>query len=177
MGLRNVGQIANIVIDPHDPNSVVVAAMGHPWGANAERGIFRTADGGKSWQKVLYVDEETGASSLIMDPGNPMVLFAGLWHVRRYPWMLESGGASGGIFRSLDGGLTWKKLSDGLPEGPVGRICLAAAASNPRHIYALGESESGGLRDTTELGDHWEMVSNQHVLNARPFYFSELVVS
>ena len=177
MGLRDVGQIANIVIDPHDPNIVLVAAMGHPWGANAERGIFRTADGGKSWQKVLYVDEETGASSLIMDPGNPMVLFAGFWHVRRYPWMLESGGASGGIFRSLDGGSTWKKLSEGLPEGPVGRIGLAAAASNPRHIYALVESKTGVLWDTNDLGDHWKMVSNQHVLNARPFYFSELVVS
>jgi photosystem II stability/assembly factor-like uncharacterized protein len=177
MGLRDAGQIANIAINPADPNIVFVAVLGHGWGPNADRGVFRTTDGGKNWQKVLFVDEDTGASSLVMDPGNPMVLFAGMWHMRRYPWALESGGTSGGIFRSIDGGSTWKKLTDGLPDEATGRIGLAAAATNPRHIYALVENKKGTLYDSTDLGDHWRMVSNNHNLAARGFYFSELLVA
>ncbi|MBZ5524077.1 MAG: hypothetical protein LAP21_17720 [Acidobacteriia bacterium] len=177
MGLMDAGQISNIVIDPHDPNIVYVGVLGHLWAPNAERGIFRTRDGGHTWQKVLYVDDSTGVSSLIMDPGNPMVLFAGMWPLKRHPWMLESGGLTGGVFRSLDGGNTWKKLTEGLPEGPTGRIGLGAAPSNPHHIYALVESKTGVLWDSNDLGDHWKMVSNNHTLNARPFYFSQLAVS
>lgn len=177
MGLRDAGQIANIVIDPHDPNTVLVGVLGHAWGPNAERGVFRTTDGGKTWQKTLFVDEDTGCSSLVMDPGNPMVLFAGLWRVRRYPWTLEDGGTSGGIFRSVDGGTTWTKLKDGLPTEPTGRIGLAAAPSNPRHIYALVENRKGVLYDSIDMGDHWKLVSNNHQLAARGFYFSELQVA
>ena len=177
MGLRDAGQISNIVIDPHDPNTVFVGVLGHAWGPNADRGVFRTTDGGKSWQKVLFVDQDTGVSSLIMDPGNPMVLFAGLWRVRRYPWNLDSGGPSGGIFRSTDGGNTWKKLKEGLPEEATGRIGLGAAPSNPHHIYALVENKKGVLYDSMDLGDHWKMVSNNHQLAARGFYFSELMVA
>src|SRR5215831_5464968 len=177
MGLRDAGQISNIAIDPRDPNTVFVGVLGHAWGPNAERGVFRTTDGGKTWQKVLFVDEDTGVSSLVMDPGNPMVLFAGMWRVRRYPWALESGGTSGGIFRSTDGGNTWKKLTEGLPTEATGRVGLGAAPSNPRHIYALVENKKGTLYDTTDLGDHWRMVSNNHNLAARGFYFSELEVA
>jgi photosystem II stability/assembly factor-like uncharacterized protein len=177
MGLRDAGQISDIAIDPRDPNTVFVGVLGHAWSPNADRGVFRTTDGGKNWQKVLYVDEETGASSLVMDPSNPMVLFAGLWHVRRSPWMLEDGGTSGGIFRSVDGGASWKKLTEGLPDEATGRIGLAAAPSNPRHVYALVENKKGVLYDTTDLGDHWKMVSNNHNLAARGFYFSELRVA
>ncbi|MGZ4895161.1 MAG: hypothetical protein ACXVJ0_01960 [Candidatus Angelobacter sp.] len=177
MGLRDAGQISNIAIDPRDPNTVFVGVLGHAWGPNADRGVFRTTDGGKTWQKVLFIDEDTGASSLIMDPGNPMVLFAGMWRVRRYPWALDSGGTSGGIFRSSDGGNTWKKLTEGLPTDPTGRIGLGAAPSNPRHIYALVENKKGTLYDSNDLGDHWKMVSNNHTLAARGFYFSELMVA
>src|SRR5579859_6756329 len=177
MGLRDAGQISNIVIDPHDPNIVMVGVLGHVWGPNADRGVFRTTDGGKSWQKTLFVDDTTGVSSLIMDPDNPLILFAGLWTMQRHPWMLESGGTAGGIFRSVDGGITWKKLSGGRPEGPTGRIGLAAAPSNPRHVYALVESKKGVLWDSNDFGDHWKMVSNNHNMNARGFYFSQLVVS
>jgi photosystem II stability/assembly factor-like uncharacterized protein len=176
-GLKDAGQISSIVVDPSDPNKVFVGAIGHAWGPNQERGVFRTSDGGKTWQKVLYSNETTGASSLIMDPGNPMILFAGMWPVERHPWMLESGGTSGGIYRSVDGGSTWKKLTDGLPEGPTGRIGLGASPSNPRHIYALVEAKRGILWDSVDLGDHWRQVSDNHALNARPFYFSELMVS
>jgi photosystem II stability/assembly factor-like uncharacterized protein len=177
MGLRDAGQISNIAIDPHDPNIVVVGVLGHVWGPNSERGVFRTTDGGKTWQKTLFVDDTTGVSSLIMDPNNPLILYAGLWTFVRHPWSLESGGTAGGIFRSVDGGITWKKLSDGLPEGPTGRIGLAAASSNPRHVYALIESKKGVLWDSNDFGDHWKMVSNNHNMNARGFYFSQLVVS
>ena len=177
VGLKDAGQISNIVIDPHDPNVVLVGVLGHAWGANVDRGVFRTTDGGKTWKKVLYVDDTTGVSSLIMDPDNPMVLFAGLWRFRRYPWMLESGGMSGGIFRSVDGGNTWKKLTEGLPDGPTGRIGLAASISNPRHIYAVVESKKGIAWDTIDLGDHWRQVTDNHTFNARPFYFSQIAVA
>jgi photosystem II stability/assembly factor-like uncharacterized protein len=176
-GLKDAGQISSLVVDPNNPNTVFVGAIGRAWGPNAERGVFRTTDAGKTWQKVLYVNETTGVSSLIMDPGNPMILYAGMWPVQRRPWMLVSGGTSGGIYRSIDGGNTWKKLTDGLPEGPTGRIGLAAAPSNPRHIYALVEAKKGILWDSVDLGDHWREVSDNHALNARPFYFSELRVS
>jgi photosystem II stability/assembly factor-like uncharacterized protein len=177
MGLKDAGQISNIVIDPRDPNIVLVGVLGHAWGPSVDRGVFRTTDGGKTWNKVLYVDDTTGVSSLIMDPGNPMVLFAGLWPFRRYPWILESGGSAGGIFRSVDGGLTWKKLTEGLPEGSTGRIGLAASISNPRHIYAVIESKKGIAWDTTDLGDHWRQASDNHSFNARPFYFSQVAVA
>jgi photosystem II stability/assembly factor-like uncharacterized protein len=177
MGLKDAGQISTVIVDPSNPNTVFVGAIGHAWGANSERGVFRTTDGGKTWQKVLYIDRTTGVSSLIMDPGNPMILYAGMWQVQRYPWMLVSGGPSGGLYRSVDGGSTWKKLTEGLPEGNVGRIGLGAAPSNPRHIYALVEAKKGILWDSTDFGDHWREVSNNHALNARPFYFSELMVS
>lgn len=177
MGLKDAGQISNIVIDPNDPNVVLVGVLGHAWGPSVDRGVFRTIDGGKNWKKVLYVDDTTGVSSLIMDPNNPMVLFAGFWPVRRYPWMLESGGPTGGIYRSTDGGNTWKKLTEGLPEGPTGRIGMAASLSNPRHIYAVIESKKGIAWDTTDLGDHWKQVTDNHSFNARPFYFSQIAVA
>src|SRR5438270_11146221 len=115
MGLRDVGQITRIVIDPSNPDVVLVAVLGHVWGPNPERGVFRTADGGKTWQKVLFVNDTTGATDLIMVPGNPRVLFAGMWQFVRYPWELVSGGAGSGIYRSKDGGITWERLSEGLP--------------------------------------------------------------
>lgn len=177
MGLKDVGQISHIVVDPSNPNIVFVAAIGHAWAPNPQRGVFRTTDGGMTWQKVLFVNDTTGASALIMDPGDPEVLFAGMWQVIRYPWKLDDGGDGSGIYRSTDGGTTWKKLTKGLPKGPIGRIALAAAPSNPDHIYALVESKSGLLYDSQDLGKHWHFVSNNHDLDVRPFYFSNLVVS
>jgi hypothetical protein len=115
MGLDNVGQISSIVINPNNPDIVYVGALGHVWGPNPERGVFRTLDGGRTWQKVLYVDDKTGVSDLVMQPGNPMVLFAGMWNLQRYPWVMLNGGPTSGIYRSTDGGATWKKLSEGLP--------------------------------------------------------------
>ncbi|MDE2346454.1 MAG: hypothetical protein KGL13_08295 [Gammaproteobacteria bacterium] len=176
-GLRQAGQISAIVIDPKNPEIVFVAALGNPWGDNAERGVFRTTDGGKSWQKVLFVDDRTGASSIIMEPGNPQVLFAGMWSVRRYPWTLINGSSSGGVWRSTDGGSTWHKLSKGLPDGDTGRITLAAAMSNPEHVYALIPTKQGMLWSSTDLGDSWTMASNDHALAVRNWYFAGMVVA
>ena len=177
MGLGDVGQISRIVIDPTNPDIVFVAALGHVWAPNAERGVFRTADGGKTWQKVLYVNDTTGAADLVMVPGNPRVLFAGMYQFVRRPWELVSGGAASGIFRSTDGGLTWQRLKQGLPTGLVGRIALAVGPTNPSHLYALVETTQGMLWDSKDQGDHWAKVSDFHGLSARPFYFSLLHVS
>lgn len=177
MGLEKTAQISGIVINPTNPDIVYVAALGHIWGPNEDRGVFRTTDGGKTWQKVLFVNDKTGAISLVMDPGNPMVLFAAMYEMQRYPWMLVSGGDSSGIYRSKDGGSTWSKLTEGLPKGPIGRIGLAAATTNPNHIYALVETKTGVLWESLDLGDHWREVSNNKALAVRGFYFSQLQVS
>jgi photosystem II stability/assembly factor-like uncharacterized protein len=176
-GLKDAGQIAAIVIDPKNPDIVFVAALGNPWGSNTERGVFRTTDGGKSWQKVLYVDDSTGASSIVMQPDNPQVLFAGLWSVRRYPWTLINGSSTGGVWRSTDGGSTWKKLDKGLPSGDTGRITLAIARSNPEHVYALIPTKHGTLWSSTDLGDDWTMVSDNHALAVRQWYFAGMQVA
>ncbi len=177
MGLGRVGQISKIVVDPANPDVVLVAALGHAWSPNADRGIFRTTDGGKTWHKTLFVNDTTGASDLIMDPGNPRVYFAGMWQFVRHPWELTSGGAGSGIYRSTDGGVTWERLSQGLPRGIYGRIALGIGASNPSHIYALVEAKTGMLWESHDLGDHWSSVSDNHALDVRPFYFSQVTVS
>jgi photosystem II stability/assembly factor-like uncharacterized protein len=176
-GLADVGQISRIVVDPTNPDVVFVGAVGHAWAPNAERGVYRTADGGKTWQKVLFVNDTTGVSDLVMVPGNPRVLFAGMWQVVRHPWELVSGGSGSGIYRSKDGGLTWDRLKEGLPSGVVGRIAVAVGPTNPTHVYALVEASQGTLWDSKDQGDHWAKVSDAHVLSARPFYFSLMHVS
>src|SRR6267143_3975111 len=177
MGLGDVGQVSRIVVDPANPDVVFVAALGHVWAPNPERGVFRTADGGKTWQKVLFVNDSTGAAHLVMVPGNPRMLFAGMWQFVRRPWELVSGGAGSGIYRSKDGGLTWERLKQGLPSGLTGNIAVAVGATNPSHIYALIETTDGMLWDSKDQGDHWAKVSDFHGLSARPFYFSLMHVS
>jgi photosystem II stability/assembly factor-like uncharacterized protein len=177
MGLKDAGQISSVVVDPQNSNVVFVGALGHAWGPNAERGVFRSTDGGKTWKKVLYADDTTGVADLAMEPDNPQVLYAALWRFRRYPWTLVDGGDSSGIYRSTDGGDTWKKLTEGLPAGPLGRIALAIAPSNPHHVYALIAAEKGMLWQSHDMGDHWQTVNDDHSLDVRPFYFSKLAVS
>ena len=177
MGLGDTQQISTIVIDPHNPNIVFVGAMGHAWGPNADRGVYRTTDGGKTWTKVLFVNDSTGVSDLAMAPGNSKVLFAGMWEFRRYPWTMMDGGPGSGIYRSTDGGDTWQKVTKGLPEGPLGRVAVAVAPSNPEHIYALIAAKHGMLWQSLDMGDSWSAVSDNHGLDVRPFYFSRMVVS
>jgi photosystem II stability/assembly factor-like uncharacterized protein len=176
-GLGNAGQVSQIIVDPTNSDVVYVAATGHAWGPNPDRGIYRTTDGGKTWKKVLFVSDSTGAADLAIQPGNAKVLFAAMWEFRRYPWTLVDGGPSSGIYRSTDGGDTWKKLSKGLPEGPLGRIAVAVAPTNPNHVYALVAAKRGMLWQSTDLGDTWTEVSDNHAYDIRPFYFSRLMVS
>lgn len=176
-GLDDAGQVASVIINPNDPGTVLIGAVGHAWGPNAERGVFRTTDGGKTWQKTLYVNDSTGVSDMVMDPRNPLVLYAGMWQIMRHPWEMISGGSSSGIYKSTDGGITWKKLIDGLPSPPIGRIGLAIAPTNPRHLYAFVESKNGILWESRDAGEHWTKVSDNWLINARPWYFGRLAVS
>jgi photosystem II stability/assembly factor-like uncharacterized protein len=179
MGLEHVGQIGRIVIDPHDPNHVVVAALGQEWTPNPDRGIFVTTDGGKTWRKSLYLNDHTGAIDVAMQPDNGQVLFAATWQTMRRPWTLHDGGPGSGIWRSTDGGQTWKRLRKGLPKGNIGRIGLAIAPSDPDRVYALLEAPigDGSLFVSRDLGAHWHEVSDNHAYNVRGFYFSTLEVA
>ncbi|HTX05320.1 MAG TPA: hypothetical protein VMD06_05790 [Steroidobacteraceae bacterium] len=179
MGLKKVGQIGRIVIDPHDPDHVVVAVLGNEWGPNPDRGVFVTTDGGKSWRKSLYVNDHTGAIDVAMQPGNGQVLFAATWQAYRQPWTLHDGGPGSGVWRSTDGGESWKRLHEGLPQGTIGRIGLAIAPSDPDRVYALLEAPigKGSLFVSDDLGDHWTEVSDNHAYNVRGFYFTTLVVA
>ena len=130
-GLPEAGQIGRIRIHPQDPELVYVAALGHPFGKNPERGIFRSKDGGDSWEHVLAVNDSTGASDLAMNPGNPRILYAGMWRGERKPWAVISGGLEGGVYRSMDGGDTWEKVWRDLPQGLVGKVGVTVSAANP----------------------------------------------
>src|SRR5262249_47511491 len=135
MGLDGTGRISRIVISPRDPNIVYAASQGHSYGPQQERGVFRTTDGGRTWERVLFVDENTGAGDLVMDPHNPRILFAGMWQLVIHGWGRESGGPGSGLYMTRDGGATWKHLTEhGLPESPVGRIGLAIAPSNSSRV-------------------------------------------
>ncbi|MHB8425142.1 MAG: WD40/YVTN/BNR-like repeat-containing protein, partial [Gammaproteobacteria bacterium] len=177
MGLRDAGQIGRIVIDPADPKVVYVCALGDVWKPNEQRGVFMSTDGGGHWKKVLYVNDQTGCSSLAMQPGNPQVLIAGMWQLRRYPWVLDSGGPGSGLYRSTDGGLTWHKLSDGLPVAPTGRSAVAFAPSRPDQVYALIQAKRGVLWASDDMGSRWHRVSDDQDDDVRPFYFTQLAVA
>ena len=176
VGLADTRQIARIRIHPQDPDVVYVAAQGHVWGPNPERGIFRSKDGGKTWSKVLFVDEKTGASDLAMDPNNPRILYAGFWQVVRRPWELVSGGPGSSLWRTADGGDTWKKLSlpdhEGLAEGLWGKVGVAASGAKPGRVYASIEAGKGGLFVSNDYGEKWKHVSDEHKIRERAWYYS-----
>jgi photosystem II stability/assembly factor-like uncharacterized protein len=175
IGLRDTRAIGKLVVNPTNPDIVFVAALGHPFGANAERGIFRTTDGGKHWEKVLYKDENTGGIDVAFDPHNANVLFAGLWQARRSPWSLSSGGPGSGLYRSNDGGTTWKRLEEhGLPKGPYGRIGVAVAANSDR-VYAHIEASDGGLYRSDDGGDTWQLVNGNRAYWQRAWYYMHVI--
>jgi hypothetical protein len=177
MGLRQAGQISQIVVDPVNPKIVFVCALGNVWKPTPMRGVYRSSNGGKTWQRVLFVNNQTGCSTLAMQPGNPEVLIAGLWQLRRYPWKLVSGGPSSGLYRSLDGGLHWQKLTHGLPKGLTGRSDVAFAPSRPDKVYAVIQAKHGVLWSSNDMGLHWHLVSNNQNADVRPFYFTQVAVS
>ena len=176
-GLDDTSQISRILVDPHNPNVALVAALGDPFKDSEERGVYRTTDGGKTWVKTLYVGPRSGASDLAWDPHHPNVVFAGIWEYRRLPWSLESGGPDGGLYRSSDSGITWTKLAgNGLPSGLTGRIGVAVAPGHPQRVYAIIQSKAGVLWRSDDGGDTWRLLSSDTVLNQRPFYFSRLAI-
>ncbi len=189
MGLESTGRIARVAIDPHNPNVVLVCALGHAYGPQPDRGVFRTTDGGATWQKTLFVDENTGCSDLAMDPNNPQVLFAGTWQIEIHTWGRESGGPGSGIWMSRDGGATWKRLQGhGLPTRPFGKVGLAIAPSNSNRIYALIETgdgvpvhgqptDSGELWRSDDGGDTWTLVTYDRQLGGRTQYYNRVVVN
>jgi len=174
MGLEETRHIGKIVVDPADPNVVWVAAVGHLWGSNAERGVFKTTDGGASWKKILYKDENTGAIDLAMDPRDPNVVFAAMYQRQRKGWGFNGGGPGSGIFRTTDGGASWTEIAGGLPRGDKGRIGLALSARDSRMVYAVVEADppgAGGVFRSANRGDNWEHLSS---LNPRPMYYSRI---
>ena len=177
VGLKDSRAIGKVIVNPRDPNIVFVAALGHPFGPNVERGVFRSTDGGKTWDKVLYKDENTGAIDIAFDPHNANILFASLWETRRTPWSLSSGGPGSGLYRSTDSGTTWKRLSEhGLPKGPYGRIGLAVAANSDR-VYAIIEAKDkdGGFYRSDDGGDSWNLINGSHSLYQRPWYYMHVI--
>jgi photosystem II stability/assembly factor-like uncharacterized protein len=177
LGLHGTSQIAQIAVDPRDPNVAYVAAVGDPFSLGPDRGVYLTRDGGKHWTRSLYAGPATGASTVAISPANPSYVIAGTWTVQRRPWMLTSGGPADGIFVSHDAGAHWARLSgDGLPDGPMGRTGVDFAPNDPRRVYAVIESKSGVFWSSDDGGLHWRLVSDKHVLNQRPFYFSRFTV-
>ncbi len=181
LGLRDTERFSRIVINPKNPDIIFAAALGHEWGPNKERGLFRSVDGGETWQQVLYVNETTGASDVALDPENPRIVYCGMYDYLRQPWHFRSGGPGSGLYRSTDGGDTWVKLTEpklanGLPgKGLLGRIGVSVCAKEPRVVYAMIESEEPGeLWRSTDRGLHWEMVSDDSRINNRPFYYSDV---
>lgn len=189
-GLENTGRISRIVVHPTNPDVVFVAALGHAYGPQPERGIYRTSDSGKNWERVLFVNDSTGASDLVMDPTNPRILYAGLWQIEIHTWGRTSGGAGSGIWKSSDGGTTWKRLTgNGLPERHVGKIGLGISRANPSRIYALVETgdgvplpdgrmtDEGRLFRSDDGGDAWQLVSHDHQVAGRTHYYNRMGVA
>jgi len=177
VGLKDSRAIGKVIVNPANPDIVFVAALGHPYGPNAERGIFRTTDGGKTWDKVLYKDDNTGGIDVAFDPHNPNIIFGALWQARRTSWSMASGGPGSGIYRSTDGGTTWKRLEEhGLPKGPYGKIGVAVAANSDR-VFALIEAHNpdGGLYRSDDGGESWQLVNASHSLWQRPWYYMHVI--
>ena len=189
MGLEKTGRIGRLLIDPRNPDLVFACALGHAYGPQPERGVFRTSDGGKTWDKVLSVDENTGCSDLAMDPNNPRILFAGMWQLEIHTWGRTSGGPGSGLYKSADGGTTWIRLSgNGLPNPPLGKIAIATTRRNSNRIYALIETgdgvpwegkptQRGQLWSSDDAGEHWQLVSYDRQLRGRTAYYTRCAVS
>jgi photosystem II stability/assembly factor-like uncharacterized protein len=176
--LKDGRHITRIIIHPRDPNTVWVGVMGHLFGPNEERGVYKTTDGGKTWKKMLYANNQTGCSDLVMEPGNPNVFYAGMWHVIRTPYSMESGGEGSGIYKSVDGGETWKNISTnkGFPKGVWGIVGVAVAPSNTDKIFAIVENANGGLFVSNDGGQTWSLTCSDNNIRQRAWYYTKVYV-
>jgi len=177
-GLRETHMTSSIVIDPRDPNVVYATSMGHVFQPNPERGVFKTTDGGKTWTKILYVDDNTGANNVVMDAHDPNVLYASMWQAQRTPWHLTSGGPGSGLFKTVDGGAHWTKISvnPGFAAGPLGKMGVAVAANNPRVVYATVQAHEGSVFRSSDAGATWRRVNSEWKLRQRAFYYMAIYV-
>lgn len=176
VGLTDTRQIGRVRINPKNPDIVYVSALGHVWGPNPERGVFKTTDGGKSWRKVLFRSDSAGAFDLVLDPTNPDVIYATIWHAYRTPWKLVSGGSQSGIFKSTDGGETWKDITrnPGLPEGVIGKVGIAASPAKEGRLWALIEADSGGVFRSDDAGATWTRTNAERTLRQRAWYYTQI---
>jgi photosystem II stability/assembly factor-like uncharacterized protein len=175
IGLRDTRQIGALIVHPNNPDIVLVAALGHAFGPNPERGIFRTSDGGKTWAKVLSKDENTGGIDVVFDPHNPNVVFASLWQARRQPWFFSSGGPGSGLYKSEDNGVTWKQLTgNGLPDGILGIIGISVSGADSNRVYAIIEAKEGGIFRSDDGGEKWTKVNDDGRFRQRAWYFSKI---
>ena len=167
-------RISRIVLNPKNPNVVFVGALGRAYGPNQDRGVYRSTDAGDSWQKVLFTDDRHGVADLDINPQNPNIVYAALWHFERKPWTFKSGDTLGGLYRSVDGGFTWDKLTNGLPQ-LVGRIAVKVAPSNPDVVYAMTEAKEGTLYRSDNGGDSFRLVNTEVEIVSRGFYYTDYV--
>jgi photosystem II stability/assembly factor-like uncharacterized protein len=177
LGLADTERIKRIVVDPRNPDVAYVCALGHAWGPNEERGVFKTEDGGRTWKKVLFIDRDTGCSDIAMDAANPRILYAGMWTFRRRAWHFSDSGEKTALYRTTDGGNTWTKLTNGLPKGPMARIGVATSRSHPATVYMITETrDEGVLFRSDDRGESWRKVHDNPAINFRPFYYSDIRV-
>ena len=174
IGLENTKHISQVRIHPNNPDIMYVSAQGSPYSGSEDRGIYRTKDGGKNWERVLFVDSSSGANDLAIDYTNPRVLYAAFWDHQRLPWYVRSGGKGSGIWKSVDGGDTWKKLTEGLPNSVMGKIGVAVSRANPKLVYAIIESDEGGLYRSDDGGNSWRLINDERVLRTRSWYYMHI---
>lgn len=175
VGLDDTRQIGRVIVDPRNPGVVFVAALGHAFGPNKDRGVFRSTDGGKTWQNVLFKDDKTGAVDITFDPNNSHILYASLWQALRTPWSFESGGPGSGLYKSSDDGATWQKIeAHGWPEGVLGRIGVAVSPADSSRVYALVEASEGGLYSSADAGATWTKINDDHRFRQRAWYFTHI---
>lgn len=175
IGLENTRHISKIVVDPRDPNIVIVGAQGSPYGATEDRGIYKSNDGGKTWNKVHYVDENSGVSDLSMDMTNPRIIYAAYWDHRRFPWKVQSGGPGSGLWKSVDGGDTWNQMTEGLPKGTLGKMGISVSRAMPNRVWAIIEAEDGGLYRSDNGGKNWRLINPDRLLRARSWYYMHIL--
>ena len=179
IGLEKSERIANIIVNPKNSNEIFVAVLGALWSDSNERGVYKSSDGGVTWENILYLNESTGCADLAMDPSNPNILYASMWEFRRTGWSFNSGGDNSALYKSVDGGKNWNKIHNGFPEGKLGRLAIGVAKSNPKTLYTVIESEKNedkGLYKSVDGGENWKQMNNDFGITVRPFYFSRIVV-